>query len=190
MPPPAKPKPSHKLELTTNSLRNTTFAADDDTIYYEVVTRYWHPNLTKINKTDMETREVTVAAEIERPRGREPRVRFGGDKGEWMSASDFVKFDQEKIDGTFVANANVAYKWRTKKGRLQLVKADEEDPEPLAEFHPHKRHFLVFRMAKHAYLEVKPIPEVTSALERLIVSYLLVERKRRDARLRVKVERS
>lgn len=51
---------------------------------------------------------------------------------------------------------------------LQLVKADDEDKTPVAEFHPHKRHFFVFRMSKHAYLEVKPMPEVTNALEKLI----------------------
>ncbi len=50
----------------------------------------------------------------------------------------------------------------------QLVKADDEEKVPVAEFHPHKRHFLVFRMSRHAYREIKPLPEVTSALERLI----------------------
>ena len=51
---------------------------------------------------------------------------------------------------------------------LQLVKADDEEKVPVAEFHPHKRHFFVFRMSRHAFLEIKPIPEVTGALERLI----------------------
>ena len=138
MPPSAKPKPPHRIELTANSLRNTTFATDDDSFYYEVVTRYWHPNLTKINKTDMETREVSVAAEIERIPGSEPRVRFG-EKGEWVSASQFVKFDHEKVyvsfisldwmatnaraffsGGTYIGNGDVPYKWRTNKGRLQV----------------------------------------------------------------------
>ena len=49
-----------------------------------------------------------------------------------------------------------------------MVKADGDDQSPVAEFHPHKRHFLVFRMSKHAYLEIKPLPEVTNALEKLI----------------------
>lgn len=51
---------------------------------------------------------------------------------------------------------------------LQLVKADDEEKVPVAEFHPHKRHFFVFRMSRHAFLEIKPIPEMTGALERLI----------------------
>lgn len=48
------------------------------------------------------------------------------------------------------------------------MKADDEDQKPVAEFHPHKRHFFVFRMSKHAFFEIQPIAEVTGALERLI----------------------
>ena len=89
----------------------------------------------------------------------------------------------------------------------QLVKADNEDT-PIAEFHPHKRHFFVFRMSQHAFLEIKPDPQVMTALEKLIgqsiwhdtgsiwsnhmilVSFLLVERRRRDSSLRIRLERS
>ena len=49
----------------------------------------------------------------------------------------------------------------------QLVKADN-DETPIAEFHPHKRHFFVFRMSKHAFIEIKPDPAVMTALEKLI----------------------
>lgn len=50
----------------------------------------------------------------------------------------------------------------------QLVKEGDEERKSVAEFYPHRRHFFVFRMSKHARLEVKPQPEVTEALERLI----------------------
>ena len=96
MPPPPKPAPSHRLELTTNSLRNTTISAGDDSMYYEIVTRFWHPHVTKINKADLEDLVVTLVAEIERMPGREPRVRFGGEKGEWILASDFMQFDEDR----------------------------------------------------------------------------------------------
>ena len=55
MPPPPKPPPPHKLELTTNSLRNTAIATKDDNIHYEIVTRFWHPHITKINRCDLRT---------------------------------------------------------------------------------------------------------------------------------------
>ncbi|RDX55246.1 hypothetical protein K466DRAFT_372088 [Polyporus arcularius HHB13444] len=190
MPPAAKPKPPQKLEFTMNSLRNTTLATDDNSLYFEIVTRFWHPNLTKINKFDFETLELVTVAEIEGLQTHAPRVRFGGDKGNWISAADFLKADNEHASGgTFKANTGVEYRWKTHRGRFQLVKSDDPEKRPVAEFHPHKRHLFVFRMAKHAYFEVQPIPEITDAIEKFIVSYLLVERRRRDTRIRVKLER-
>lgn len=106
MPPPPKPKPPHKLELTTNSLRNTAFAANDDSMHYEVVTRFWHPHLTKINRADFENLNVTTVAEIERIPGREARVRFG-EKGEWVPASQFLQFDEDRAYVSRLAN----YRW-------------------------------------------------------------------------------
>ena len=97
MPPAAKPKPPHKLEFTMNSLRNTTLSAGDDSFYFEIVTRFWHSNLTKINKFDMETRELVTVAEIEGLQTGEPRVRFGGDKGQWMSAAEFLKYNPDRM---------------------------------------------------------------------------------------------
>lgn len=38
----------------------------------------------------------------------------------------------------------------------QMVRADSDDKEPLVQYHPYKRHFLVFRMSEHAWLEIKP----------------------------------
>ncbi|EMD33846.1 hypothetical protein CERSUDRAFT_67952 [Gelatoporia subvermispora B] len=193
MPPPPKPAPPVKLEVTLNSIRNTAIATDDDNIHYEIVTRFWHPHITKINRVNFETRELATVAEIEHSRadgkGGETRIRFS-DKGDWMSASDFVKFEDEAVGGSFQGSGGVEYKWRTRKGQLQLVRADDPEKAPVAEFHPHKRHFFVFRMSRHAFLEVKPVPEVIDALDRLIASYLLVERKRRDSKIRIRLERS
>lgn len=96
MPPPPKPKPPYKMNITMNSLRNTTLSVGDDKFYYEVLTRYWHPNLTKIIKHDFESRELEHMADIEGLQTKDPRVRFGGEKGEWAPASDFVKFTEDK----------------------------------------------------------------------------------------------
>ncbi|OCH89068.1 hypothetical protein OBBRIDRAFT_733290 [Obba rivulosa] len=193
MPPPPKPAPPVKLEVTLNSLRNTAISTGDDSVHYEIVTRFWHPNTTKINRVNFETRELATVAEIEhaRPDGKsgDARVRFS-DKGDWMSATEFVKFEDEAVGGSFQGTGGVEYKWRMHKGRLQLVRADDPEKVPVAEFRPHKRHFFVFRMSRHAYFEVKPIPEVVDALDRLIVSYLLVERKRRESKIRIRLERS
>ncbi|TDL24294.1 hypothetical protein BD410DRAFT_693202, partial [Rickenella mellea] len=178
MPPPQKAEPPHKMELTTNSLRNTTIAVDNDQLYYEIVTRFWHPHITKIRKLDAESQHIETIAELENEPGKEPRVRFGDE--EWMPASQWLKWDKERVGGVFCGGGGVNYRWKTHKRRLQLVRADSDDKSPLVMYHPYKRHFFVFRMSRHAWLEIKP--EVVESLDALIMSYLLVERRRRQAR--------
>ncbi|KAI0829760.1 hypothetical protein BC628DRAFT_1065847 [Trametes gibbosa] len=188
MPAPVAKSQPQKLVFTMNSLRNTTLSTDDDSMHYEIVTRYWHPNITKINKFDMETRELLTVAEIEGLQTKEPRVRFGGDKGQWMSAAEFLRYDPENTGGTFKAAEDTEYRWKTHKGRFQLIKSDDPEKKALAEFHPHERHFFVFRMSKHAYFHLQPLPEITQAIDKFIVSYLLVERRRRDSGIKVKLQ--
>lgn len=96
MPPPKKADPPHKMTLTTNSLRNTTIAVDNDALYYEVVTRFWHPHLTKIKKLDPETAELDTIAELEQEPEKQARLRFGKD-GEWTNADSWLKQDGRKV---------------------------------------------------------------------------------------------
>jgi hypothetical protein len=172
------------MEFTTNSLRNTTVAVDTDNLYFEIVTRFWHPDITKINKLDVESRQFTTIAEISQTPGGEPKVRFGD--GHWLDSSEFIKYDPERAGGVFLGTEHVEYRWKSHKRRLQLVKANDEEKVPLVTFHPHRRHFYLFRMSQRAWLEIKP--EATEALDKLIVSYLLVERRRRDSHMRLKLE--
>jgi hypothetical protein len=77
------------------------------------------------------------------------------------------------------------------------VRANDDAKVPVARYHIYRRHFAFFRMSRHAFLEIKP--EVTAeGLEKLLgtsftssrvvvvverraaVSYLLVEKRRRD----------
>ena len=85
-----------RMVFTTNSLRNTTLSVEDDTLYYEVVTRFWNPHLTKIFKLDVDTRDMVLVAEIERVPGSNVRVRFGGEDVEWIDELDFMSWDLEK----------------------------------------------------------------------------------------------
>ncbi|KAJ8597435.1 hypothetical protein M405DRAFT_724225 [Rhizopogon salebrosus TDB-379] len=183
-----KPPPPRKLTFATNSVRNTTFAEENNKFYYEIVTRFWHPHLTKINKYDYEARVVNCVAEIEDLPKRDVKVRFNTPdaEGEWMRACDFIKNDSFGVGGTFTQEDGTEYRWKTHNRLLQLVNADDEDKVPVAEYHPHKRHFGVWRMSQRAFLEVKP--EACDALDKIIVSYLLMERRRRQAKLKVKLE--
>ena len=88
-----------RMVFTTNSLRNTTISVEDDTLYYEIVTHFWQPHLTKISKLDADTREMVLVAEIECVPGSTVRVRFGGggeDAGEWINELEFMSWDLEK----------------------------------------------------------------------------------------------
>ncbi|KAL0957128.1 hypothetical protein HGRIS_003220 [Hohenbuehelia grisea] len=173
MPPPAKKiTPPHKLEFATNSLRNTTLAVEDDRYYYEVVTRFWHPTVTKVNRLDPETRELRTVAEIDRTRGKEVKVRFldsdskDSGLGAWTKASEFVKYDQGGVGGTFAGPKGEEYRWKTHNRKLELIKADDEEKNPLVKYHHYKRHLFVWRMSRHAWLEVKP--EMSDSMEKII----------------------
>ncbi|KAG2055345.1 hypothetical protein BDR06DRAFT_335701 [Suillus hirtellus] len=185
-----KPPPPHKLTFATNSVRNTTFAEDNNKFYYEIVTRFWHPHLTKINKYDYEARVVNCIAEIEDQPNKDVKVRFNtaDAEGEWMRACDFLKNDGTMVGGTFTQEDGTEYRWKAPKRylQLQLIKSNDEEEVPVAQYHPYKRHFGVWRMSQRAFLEVKP--EAAAALDRIIVSYLLIERRKRQAKIKVKLE--
>ncbi|KAJ6479406.1 hypothetical protein C8R47DRAFT_1136710 [Mycena vitilis] len=184
------------MELATNSVRNTTFATADDDPYYEVVTRYWHPRVTKINKLDPATRIMTTVCEID-SKGKEAKIRFAeegakGEKklehrlganstlGEWISSEEILKLAPEKPGGIFVDSDGVQYRWKTHNRNFLLIECGDEGRLPLVVYRPHKRHLGFWRMSKHAVLEIKP--QMCKDLERLIASYLLVERHRRHRR--------
>ena len=118
MPPPKKVDLPHKLEFTTNSLRNTTIAVDNDALYYEIVTRFWHPHITKIRKLNVDTMELVTIAELERFPGKAPRLRWKSEvedavelsrerRGEtsrsltqeegWINADEWLAKDTEKV---------------------------------------------------------------------------------------------
>ena len=115
-------------------------------------------------------------------------------------------------DSRFRGKDGKYYQWRLRKGRLEvsteifprLQKFDistqlfkEEDPEgaPVAIYHKQRRYFLVLRMSRQPYLEVKQsvmetldsligtfalaYPLLRYMLNKEIVSFLLAEQKRR-----------
>ncbi|KAJ7680604.1 hypothetical protein DFH06DRAFT_1163643 [Mycena polygramma] len=174
------------MELATNSVRNTTLATADDNPYYEVVTRFWHPHLTKIRKLDPASRKMTTLCEIDNT-GKDAKIRFADETkkeespndflGEWVSTEAILKLTSKKPGGIFVDSDGVEYRWKTHNRNFQLFRCGDEGRNPLVIYHPYKRHLFVWRMSQHATLEIKP--QMFNDLERLIASYLLVERQRR-----------
>jgi hypothetical protein len=97
------------MEFATNSVRNTTIATPNDDPYYEVVTRFWHPHVTKINKLDPTSGAMTTVCEIDN-KGKDAKIRFADPEkkteksvkisdsslGEWMSTEAILKLAPEK----------------------------------------------------------------------------------------------
>lgn len=77
MPPPPKAPEPHKLFLTTNSVYNTTFANEADTLYFEVRTPRWEAETyTKVKQLDPDMRNLNVVAEIKGKKTKTSHVRF------------------------------------------------------------------------------------------------------------------
>ncbi|KAJ7140683.1 hypothetical protein C8R44DRAFT_827624 [Mycena epipterygia] len=176
------------MEFATNSVRNTTLATANDDPYYEVVTRFWHPRITKINKLDPASRALTTVCEIDST-GKGAMLRFldvgrktnnPGKKedalGEWLPSETILKSAPQKSGGIFIDSDGVEYRWKTHNRNFQLIRCGDDSRVPVVTYHRYKRHFFVWRMSQHATLEIQP---QIKNLEGLIASYLLVERQRR-----------
>lgn len=71
------------------------------------------------------------------------------------------------------------YTWRGDQKHLELLREDMPE-RPVATYHRQKRHFYVLRMSQHPYLEVDAA--VMDTLDFVILSFLLIERRRRDGK--------
>ncbi|KAI0737962.1 hypothetical protein C8Q80DRAFT_1125061 [Daedaleopsis nitida] len=85
----------------------------------------------------------------------------------------------EEIQAWYRAKDGRKYTWRGDEERLELVRDDRQE-KPVAAYHKEKRYLHVLRMSQHPYLEVDPDPTTIQGLDYLVVSFLLVERLRRE----------
>ncbi|OSD02076.1 hypothetical protein PYCCODRAFT_440257 [Trametes coccinea BRFM310] len=58
------PEKTHRLVLTTTSLRNVVLANSTDVLYYEIVTPRWERHLTRVTRLDPNTRCFDPVAEL------------------------------------------------------------------------------------------------------------------------------
>ncbi|KZV90816.1 hypothetical protein EXIGLDRAFT_694277 [Exidia glandulosa HHB12029] len=188
---PAPPKPL-VLELTTTSVRNVVFSTPGDSIYYEIASWKWTPNKTLIKKLDFASGELKVICEIERKKGQEPRMRWISDTASeeeqepFTPASEFVSTDSPfSLQGKFRAANGKAYKWVVKSGHLELFDydADPKQGKPLITYRKHRRYFGCGLMSRRPALIVQQ--EIKESLDTIIVSFLLMERLRRDRLIRL-----
>ncbi|KAH9857533.1 hypothetical protein C2E23DRAFT_279099 [Lenzites betulinus] len=114
-------------------------------------------------------------------------LRFHG-TGELRAVEDFLHTekaagagrDPNELRAWFRSKDGHKYTWRAHKKRLeelQLTRDDDPD-KPLVTFHKEKRYMHVLRMSQHPYLEVHP--SALESLDYIVVSFLLMERLRRE----------
>ncbi|KAI0062034.1 hypothetical protein BV25DRAFT_689489 [Artomyces pyxidatus] len=168
--------PTQKLTLTTTSLHNVVISNHSDVIYYEVVTPKWGRGTTRVSRLDPNARAFDVVGELRNEDDRPVAVRVYG--GEFRPVDEFLQSaGEEAKTGRFRGKDGRAYVWVIKDRHLELVREAAPDEKPLAVFHRHKRWLFVLRMSRHPYIEIDP--SVLDTLDSLIISFLLMERRRR-----------
>ncbi|KAH8114209.1 hypothetical protein DFH11DRAFT_1509353 [Phellopilus nigrolimitatus] len=134
---------------------------------------------------DPRSRELEVVAELqndvsERTKSagivRPTAVRLRGQQ--FRPAGEFWTRDGVAgTDARFRGKDGKYYQWRARKGRLELMQEQEPDGRPVAVYHKHRRYLYVLKVSRQPYLEVHQ--SVMETLDSLIVSFLLMEQKRR-----------
>lgn len=168
---------TQKLTLTTTSLHNVVIANSSDAIYYEIVTPKWERCITRINKLDPNMREFDLIGELKNEDDKPVAVRIYG--GEFRPVDEFLRVREGDADphGRFKGKDGKEYVWRVKNRQLELVRESTPDGKPVAVFHKHKRYLFVLRMSRLPYIEIES--DVLDTLDSLIISFLLMERRRR-----------
>ncbi|KDQ11661.1 hypothetical protein BOTBODRAFT_67841 [Botryobasidium botryosum FD-172 SS1] len=177
--------------FSANSMRNAVVTGSD--VSYEITTprEIYHSGdrVTTITRVNRDGKKV-IAGEYVWPPFKEARARMlSADRstlGDWVPMSDFVRKtlgDMIRTSRTFSGTNGVQYKWSTKGvfGQHMTLTLDSDasarDSYALAVFH-HPRHNIGLREVRKAYLEVSP--NVQDDLDIILVTFLMVERKRRD----------
>ncbi|CAL1703249.1 unnamed protein product [Somion occarium] len=172
----SKATPRQELFLTTTSLHNVVISNTSDVIYYEVLTPKWERHLTKISRLDPNTKQFDLICELVNENDKPVSMKMYG--GVIVPTQDFLQNgDASSRVAKFKGKDGKTYTWRIDHEGLELFREDQ----PVAWYHREKRYLGVLRMSKLPCLEVDNMAMDT--LDSLIVSFLLVERRRRDGKI-------
>ncbi|KAG8807516.1 hypothetical protein FRC17_004423 [Serendipita sp. 399] len=162
--------------MSSNSLRNTTFSCDSLGLHYEVTGTTKH-GLTTVDRWDSSRNQNVFVGSFRLPIFKRDVMKMGAN-GEWMRRDQFLhKVGKNPFSFTrhFTGSDGVKYKWKIQWGQLQLYNASSEGTkqQPLAVFHRHRSP------GNSSYLEILDL-SVLSSLDSIIVTFLIMERHRRD----------
>ncbi|KAF9228856.1 hypothetical protein BS17DRAFT_690563 [Gyrodon lividus] len=172
---------SQKLTLTTASLLNTTISNVSDAIYYDIQTPEWEPHLTTVRRLEARTGTYEPIARVRNQADKPVAVSMYG--GEFEPEEQWVK----RIDGImpggrwFDDGQGNAFAWSVANGNLEVCNEGVKTKRAIATFYQHKRYFIMGMISQHAYLEIDN--SVIESLDVVILSWLIVERKRRAGTL-------
>ncbi|TDL20228.1 hypothetical protein BD410DRAFT_791341 [Rickenella mellea] len=167
---------AQRLSFTTSSIHNVVISNSSDVIYYEIVTPKWEPSLTRVRKMDHVSKQLEVVAEIKNEQEKPISLRLRGEQ--FRSTDEFLHQDENAAIGKsakFKGKDGKQYEWCVRRDCLELVM--QGDPRPVAVYRSHKRFLLIIKISQEPSLEIQP--SVMDTLDSLIVSWHLMERKRR-----------
>ncbi|KAG8217123.1 amino acid permease-domain-containing protein [Butyriboletus roseoflavus] len=173
------------LTFTTAYLLNTTVSNETDAIYYDIQTPEWEPHLTTVRRLDPRMGMYELTGSIRSDADKPVAVSlYGGEfepEGQWIKKVDGTKPGESRWQ--FDDGEGNIFAWTVTDKQLELHSAEEgvKIKRPLATFHQHKRHLLVGMISQYAYLEIDN--SVIDSVDAIIVSLLIVERKRRSGML-------
>ncbi|KDQ17653.1 hypothetical protein BOTBODRAFT_29813 [Botryobasidium botryosum FD-172 SS1] len=169
--------------FSKNSARNTVITGASVIYHVNTPTEllYKGDRITTITRVGRDGRS-TIVGEFIWNVYSSTMVRFGGDD-EWIPMREFLKPPQDggawNPARSFSGSTGIKYKWNEQGQKKVLTLTLDKDPTALlAVLHPPKYN-LIRQEVRKAYLEISPAVE--NSLDVIIVSLLLIERKRREA---------
>ncbi|KAG8812505.1 hypothetical protein FRC19_003091, partial [Serendipita sp. 401] len=179
---------SFQLLFSNNSVRNTAIYCQDLGIRYEISK---HDGVVSVYRWDASISRNLRVGEFKLPFFSKDMVKLGGET-EWRRLDTFLyRSSWLSSSRSFVGNNGKEYRWKVKNGgvvvslpsvdleyppltaKVQLHSVSHKTRTPLVTFHRH------YRKKHPSYLEVHD-PSILHTLDSIIVSFLIMERKRRD----------
>ncbi|KAF8549797.1 hypothetical protein OG21DRAFT_1420717 [Imleria badia] len=173
---------SQKLVFTTACMLNTTVSNATDVVYYDIQTPEWEPHLTTVRRLDPRTGMYEPTGSVRNEADKPIAVSMYGaglePAEQWLKKVDGTKPGESRWQ--FDDGEGNVFAWSVANRQLELYSADEgaKIKRPLATFCQHKRYLFVGMISQHAYLEIDT--SVVDSVDAIILSVLIVERKRRS----------
>ncbi|PVF94974.1 hypothetical protein CPB86DRAFT_623049 [Serendipita vermifera] len=160
---------SIKIIFSNDSISNTTAACDSLGIHYTVTKG-------RVERWDKETNENVFVGQL-KLFALKPKIKLPSDAdwkpiGEFMSRGDTTR--PLTTARTFPGNNGIDYRWKIKGGKLELYYASKDvSTEPLLRYH---RNYFA---KEQGCLDIFD-SSVLEALDNIILSFLIMEKRRRD----------